>query len=147
MSDAAFARILVGTDFSEGSGHALGLARSRFPGAALKLLHVLDARAMSMGVPDFSTGGLTPVMPGPDLVGAMGSADAARLQALAQPGEEHGVVSGDPARALIDAAQAWNADLIVVGTHSKGALEHFFVGSVAESVVRHSPLPVLTVRR
>ena len=38
------------------------------------------------------------------------------------------------------------ADLIVVGTHSRGAIEHFFVGSSAEKLVARSPLPVLTVR-
>jgi hypothetical protein len=37
-------------------------------------------------------------------------------------------------------------DLIVVGTHGRGAVAHLFVGSVAERVVRTAPCPVLTVR-
>jgi len=39
-----------------------------------------------------------------------------------------------------------NADLIVVGTHGRTGLAHVLFGSVAEHVVRHSRIPVLTVR-
>jgi nucleotide-binding universal stress UspA family protein len=39
-----------------------------------------------------------------------------------------------------------NVDLIVLGTHGRGALSHLFMGSVAERVVRTAPCPVLTVR-
>jgi nucleotide-binding universal stress UspA family protein len=37
-------------------------------------------------------------------------------------------------------------DLIVTGTHGRGAVKHFLMGSVAERVVRTAPCPVLTVR-
>ena len=37
-------------------------------------------------------------------------------------------------------------DLIVMGTHGRGAVEHMLLGSVAEKVVRKAPCPVLTVR-
>ena len=36
-------------------------------------------------------------------------------------------------------------DLIVTGTHGRGAVKHFLMGSVAERVVRTAPCPVLTV--
>ncbi|HEV8021324.1 MAG TPA: universal stress protein, partial [Candidatus Lustribacter sp.] len=39
-----------------------------------------------------------------------------------------------------------DADLIVLGSHGRQGLERFFIGSVAEHVVRNSPLPVLVVR-
>lgn len=38
-------------------------------------------------------------------------------------------------------------DLIVMGTHGRGALEHLVLGSVAERVVRKAPCAVLTVRQ
>jgi nucleotide-binding universal stress UspA family protein len=37
-------------------------------------------------------------------------------------------------------------DIIILGTHGRGALAQLFVGSVAERVVRTAPCPVLTVR-
>ena len=47
---------------------------------------------------------------------------------------------------IIDYVRAENIDLVVMGTHGRGALEHILLGSVAEKVVRRSPCPVLTVR-
>jgi nucleotide-binding universal stress UspA family protein len=52
---------------------------------------------------------------------------------------------GDTADGIIDCAKAFNADLIVIGTHSRTGLDRFLMGSVAEHVVRHSPVPVLVV--
>ena len=43
-------------------------------------------------------------------------------------------------------ADAWPADLIVVGTHGRRGLSHLFLGSVAEGIVRVASKPVLLVR-
>ena len=43
-------------------------------------------------------------------------------------------------------ADAWPADLIVIGTHGRRGLSHVFLGSVAEGVVRVATKPVLLVR-
>ncbi|MER3457178.1 MAG: hypothetical protein C4304_09965 [candidate division GAL15 bacterium] len=48
---------------------------------------------------------------------------------------------------LLCAAQELQADLIIVGTHGRTKLERVLVSSMAEHVVRYSPVPVLTVRR
>ena len=48
---------------------------------------------------------------------------------------------------IIRAAQALGCDLIVVGTHGRRGLEHFVLGSVAEQVIRRSPIPLLSVRK
>ena len=56
------------------------------------------------------------------------------------------VVDSTPAAAIVKQAKDSGADLIVVGTHGRGALAHLFLGSVAERVVRLAPCPVLTVR-
>jgi len=46
---------------------------------------------------------------------------------------------------IVLAAQEAHADLLVIGTHGRGPLGRFLLGSVAESVVRHARCPVLTV--
>ena len=56
------------------------------------------------------------------------------------------VISGDPAERVLETARALEADLIVMGTHGHRGLSRLVLGSVAERVVRESPVPVLTVR-
>ena len=43
-------------------------------------------------------------------------------------------------------AKANAIDLVIVGTHGRGVVQHFLMGSVAERLVRSAPCPVLTVR-
>lgn len=47
---------------------------------------------------------------------------------------------------IIDEANSWPADLIVMGTHGRGGIGRLLLGSVAEGVVREAPVPVLLVR-
>jgi len=53
---------------------------------------------------------------------------------------------GSPHREIVDAVEDVGADAVVLGTHGRRGLDHFLMGSVAERVVRASPVPVLTVR-
>ena len=46
---------------------------------------------------------------------------------------------------ILEEAEKWEANLIVVGTHGRTGLSHFFMGSVAEHVARKSTCPVLIV--
>jgi nucleotide-binding universal stress UspA family protein len=48
--------------------------------------------------------------------------------------------------AILNYADRWEADLIVLGTHGRQGVKRFFLGSVAEYVVRTSHKPVLLVR-
>ena len=43
-------------------------------------------------------------------------------------------------------ADSWKADLIVVGTHGRRGLDRVLLGSGAEQVIRHAPVPVLVIR-
>ncbi|MDP3766726.1 MAG: universal stress protein, partial [Dehalococcoidia bacterium] len=54
---------------------------------------------------------------------------------------------GMPRSMILDVAREVGADLIVMGTHGRTGLTHVFFGSVAEHVVRHSRIAVLTVRQ
>ncbi|ELY54500.1 universal stress protein [Natronococcus jeotgali] len=53
---------------------------------------------------------------------------------------------GVPQEEIVDAAEAHDADLIVVGTVGRSGLDQLIVGSVAEEVVRNASVPVVTVR-
>ncbi len=50
------------------------------------------------------------------------------------------------AHAIVEEARHWPADLIVVGTHGRKGLRHLFMGSIAEGVMRDSPVPILLIR-
>lgn len=53
---------------------------------------------------------------------------------------------GDARDGVLEWAQKLKADLIVMGTHGRKGAERFFMGSVAEAVVRRASCPVLTLR-
>lgn len=46
---------------------------------------------------------------------------------------------------IIKLAKSWKADLIVTGTHGRTGIKHVLMGSVAEHVMHHSPIPVMIV--
>jgi nucleotide-binding universal stress UspA family protein len=79
------------------------------------------------------------------------TAERRRLEALVartvrgqkRPRVECRVVLGDPFRRIVDAAR--RADAIVMSTAGRTGLSHLVIGSVAEKVVRHARVPVLTI--
>ena len=56
------------------------------------------------------------------------------------------VLDGPIAEAIQDYAAACGADLIVLTTHGRGAFSRFWLGSVADTLVRHAALPIMLVR-
>jgi nucleotide-binding universal stress UspA family protein len=58
----------------------------------------------------------------------------------------HALLEGPVADALCGQAAATGADLLVMATHGRGPLSRFWLGSVADKVVRQAPLPILLVR-
>lgn len=56
------------------------------------------------------------------------------------------VLGGPAARMIVEKAEEWNADLIVVGSHGKGFWERAWLGSVSDRVAHHAPCSVLIVR-
>ena len=69
----------------------------------------------------------------------------AALKRARQPFREMFVV-GDPAEAIVREAKAGRHDLVVMGTHGRGALEGLLLGSVARKVIAQSTVPVTVVR-
>lgn len=55
-------------------------------------------------------------------------------------------VIGDPVEAIVREAKRGRYDLVVMGTHGRGALEGLLLGSVARKVIAQSTVPVTVVR-
>lgn len=53
---------------------------------------------------------------------------------------------GIPGQFIVEIAEEWNADLVVVGTHGYGAWSRLMLGSTSDSIVHHAPCSVLVVR-
>lgn len=139
-----FDRVLVPLDFSELSETVLryGVELTR-PEGTTYLLHVLEPLPMhfeSAFGAFVNTEGLVRIRE-----------NAERLLAEAKgryPGRRFvtELREGKAAPLLLDAARRHDVQLIVMGTHGRGGLEHLFLGSVAARVVRKARCPVLTVR-
>ena len=140
----AFKTIVLATDFSEQSQLALEYARifvKRFD-ANLRVLHVVEIPVM-LGVET----------PPPDVALLADHAIEVAKEELSRtlaPLTETNVIGqvllGHPAASIVQYANDHAADLIVMGTHGRGGVAHFFMGSVAERVMRAAPCPVFTVR-
>jgi nucleotide-binding universal stress UspA family protein len=138
-------KILVPTDFAESSQAAadVGLELAQQFHVPLVLLHTyLAPAAIYYGVP---------MVPTQDYAlqyekAARESLERERAR-LAPNGTEVAVMlrAGVAWEEILSAAQELDAGLIVVGTHGRRGLPRALLGSVAEKVVRLSPIPVMTV--
>lgn len=138
-------RILVPTDFSDPGRAALKYAvafADQF-GAAVDLLHVIE-----------------PVPPGAllshisiDQLRSNARKEAERrLEELHDEWQDYAfpvrrtVLEGHAFVEIVRFAREQDVDLIIMGTHGRGAVAHLLLGSVAETTVRKAECPVLTVR-
>ena len=143
MKPPAWQRLLAPTDRSPFAEAAVTYARALAArtGAELHVLRVtddLDQAVAEHGV----TGPID--MDNPDdhdrwlaaLVGETG--DVRRVEAVR--------VGDDVAAAIVRYATSNDIDLIVMATHGRSGLTNLLMGSIAESVLRAAPCPVLTLR-
>lgn len=139
--------ILVATDFSEPSANALAYGKdlARSYGATLHVLNVTEDVLMRYS-PEVG-------FAVPELQKDLENAARRELDALISnddmrslrtvPAIETGT---NAASGITSYASAHQIDLIIVGTHGRGAVKQLLMGSVAERVVRTAPCPVLAVR-
>lgn len=140
-------RILVPTDFSEPAASALKWATTlakEFEGQVY-LLHVVpEPYAYPWGT-ELST------MPLNDILEQSEQSAEERMHQLAA---ETGLpldrvvtraLIGTPVDQILSTIAENKIDLVILGTHGRGMVGHLLLGSVAERVVRRSPVPVLTV--
>jgi len=146
----ALKKILVPVDYSEGSRDALRFAASvaHANGVPLDVVHVWDRPAY---VPESAT--VHPASGETHSLVEMIRENAerelnefvARADLPTDLAVERRVLSGNPAARILSELSSGRHELVVVGTHGRTGFRHLLLGSVAETLVRRSPLPVLTV--
>jgi universal stress protein A len=139
-------QILVPIDFSDTAGKALDYAAA----LAARLdatLHLVNAIGLpAAGVPEIGlayTASMIEQMTSENQKALDALATATRAKAKVAPAL---VRMGDARDVILQVAEEVGANLIVMGTHGRRGLSRALLGSVAETVVRHAPIPVLTVR-
>jgi nucleotide-binding universal stress UspA family protein len=139
-------RILCPVDFSEFSAPALerAIQLGKWFEARVEVFHVVPFLVPAgVGLPYFPAP--------PEVTGSLREQAELEVAKLVEPllGEgvaiETKVVEGEPWRVIEQEAAALPADLLVMGTHGRGGLEHLLLGSVTEKVLRRTSCPVLTV--
>src|SRR6478672_7847592 len=134
--------ILVPIDFEEASIEALGQARdlAETLGFEVVLLHVY-------AVPATFYSGIAPMV-GPGLSEEIRlAADETLVRFAAEHGNLRAILRcGDPTTETLAAIEELQPEMVVMGTHARTGFAHLLLGSVAENVVRKSPVPVLTLR-
>lgn len=143
-------RIMVPIDYSDNSKAALayGAELALGFGASLDIVHVWDR-------PTYLTDAVMVQRPGEahkpigELIRENAERDMAEFLAeLTLPAAvstSSRLVAGEPASALLAELKKGEHDLVVLSTHGRTGLAHLLLGSIAEKLVRLSPVPVLTV--
>jgi len=142
-------KILVATDFGEASDAALAYGRelARTFHANLDIVHAVEnVLTRGLAVEGYAASF-------PEIQNEIEEAARQQLASIEAADERDRLTmktvlltSNAPAFAIVTYAKEHDIDLIVMGTHGRGAVAHLLMGSVAERVVRMAPCPVLTVR-
>lgn len=151
-----FKKILIGIDDNKYADYAAqhGFELAHQYKAEVALVHIVEP---IVTVPSNDTGMIGALIPtvgfgSPDTEVENVQKDYSKkilADAIAQYGKGLVITQynefGSRAETIIDCATQFNADLIVIGTHSRTGFDRFLMGSIAEYVIRHSTVPVLVV--
>ena len=137
--------ILAPTDGSEhadrAADHAALLAEAF--DATVHLLRVVDIEAAAG---PFSAGGVDDEYIEQRTAGEREALSERRATIPEEIPVQTAVTTGSPAEGILEYVRETDIDLVVMGTHGRSGLRRYLTGSVAERVLRLSPVPVLTVR-
>ncbi|MBW2281290.1 MAG: universal stress protein [Deltaproteobacteria bacterium] len=133
-------------DFSKPAMSALEAAAGLCESGAARQIALVHGNYVPVELLEFAQG------QGGDLTSRISERAADALSKLLADLQDRGISSeyfalqGAPCDVILETVQERGADLIVMGTHGHSGLAHLALGSVAERVVRLSPVPVLTVK-
>lgn len=141
-----FRKILVPVDFSENSRVGLEYALRFAPefGASVVLFH-------SVFVPAYVLGDEYTVREAPDLIATQEKYARAEMEKLRKTISGKGgeivteIAFGSPVEQISEYVTKEDVDLIITSTHGRSGLQHLFIGSTAERIVRYATCPVLVV--
>jgi nucleotide-binding universal stress UspA family protein len=139
-------RLLVPIDGSDPADEALEFALEEYPDADITLLSVIDPTDVGYGSIEAAPSTFEHLQENAE-ERTQNVLDEASARAA-----DHGVevttetVIGMPSRAIVEWAENNDMDGIVIGSHGRKGVTRVLLGSVAESVVRRSPVPVTVVR-
>ena len=145
-----YKRILVPVDGSQTATKALrsALQMAKESGGVVRIIHLIDATAYLSGAAQI--GGYPT-----DLASSMRDEGKKMLDDAMAVATTMGAQAdtqlfdsfdGRLADVVSDAAKAWNADVVVVGTHGRRGIGRVLLGSGAEQILRQAPVPVLVIR-
>ncbi len=141
-------RVLVPFDGSEQADAAVDLTFEEFPEATLVLLYVVDPAEASYS---YSAESALPTAPEGWYEQEQDRAEE-RFGDVEERASEHGVTVertvevGRPAQTIVEVAEEADIDHVVMGSHGREGVSRILLGSVAETVMRRSPVPVTVVR-
>ncbi|WP_254765798.1 universal stress protein [Salinilacihabitans rarus] len=138
--------ILVPYDGSAPAKDAVRYALETYPDATFTLFHVVPVPEGYWAAFEDSQ---TPT-PGYDRARERGEELLAEAAEIAAEGDadatvETEIATGRPKHAIAERAESGEFDAVVMGSHGREGAERILLGSVAENVVRRSPIPVVTV--
>lgn len=139
-------RLLVPVDGSDPADAALEFALEEYPDADITVLSVIDPTDVGYGS----------IEAAPSTFEHLQKSAEERTQKVLDEAESRAAdhdmtvtaetVIGMPSRAIVEWAENNDIDGIVIGSHGRQGVTRVLLGSVAESVVRRSPVPVTVVR-
>ena len=139
-------RILVPVDGSEQAHQACDFVIREFPDATLVLLHVINPAeagySAQASIPSFSE----------EWYEREKEKAESLFDEIATEAEEFGmpvervIEVGKPTRTIVEYAREHDVDQIAMGSHGRSGVSRILLGSVAENVVRRSPVPVTVTR-
>jgi len=145
-------RILIALDYNPSAEKvaATGYTLAKALGAEVVLVHVITE-------PEYYALEYSPIMgyQGGFSAGTIALAEDIKKEAenfltasvahLGNNGIQSIVLEGDTAESILKYSQDWNADLIVMGSHSHKGLDRLFVTDMAASILKNSKIPLLTI--
>ena len=142
-------RILVGSDLEAASDEAVrqAIAIARAGGAEVGVCHVLPEPQLRTFFPEEHERDVEALSTLEPRMTAALRAQIERVQSEASIPFSVFIEQGSAYAELVNRAEEWQADLIVVGNHGRSELKHMFLGSVAEKVARHAPCSALIARK
>jgi nucleotide-binding universal stress UspA family protein len=147
-----YKRILVAIDGSETAERALreGVALAKAHRARLRLVHVVDELTVAGERPATLTDYWKAVRQAGERILESARTHAAKTGIAAETRLAEIRTFGSVVRrvpdVIVDEAERWRADLVVIGTHGRRGLSKLLLGSVADGVVRTSGASVLLIR-